>query len=635
MSEAATIIIDGQQRLTTLTLLITALSEATKEKNAKGVPSKDKLRNEYLKKPHEEGDAAWKLLLSETDRETLCAIIDNRNLPNNPSRRIEQNHKFFEKRLNGAVDDVLVTVWRGLSKLIAIEVALSAESDNPQAIFESMNSKGYKMSESDKIRNFVLMNLKQNRQKIIYKSYWRPMEEDFGQEVYEKHFDRFMRHYLTFRDDSGKIPKEDTIYAAFKERFASDKKAGKDVEECAEELRQFARYYRIMELGTEQDSGLETAFQNLRDFDVSTAYPLLLELYSDYDKKSLNRDDFLETLRLIEAYVFRRSICGIPTHSLNTTFATFKQRLSKEEGCYLESVKAQFVLMSTEQKQFPKDKKFTEDMQSRDLYVKNRKGLNYFLRQYEKRRNKECGDISKYEIEHIMPQTTLLPPEWQKDLGPDWERIWNTYLHRLGNLTLTAYNPELSNKTFSEKREMGGGFKRSGLRLNDGVRDLESWTEETIQKRSGKLAEEATKMWPYPDISREVIERYRSEDPDGGEYTLEDHSNLEGGVARDLYDAFREEVMEFDERVSERILRRYIAYKVKTNFVDVIPRARRLLLYLNMPFSEVNDPRKMCKHFTKGHLGNGDVQVNLKDLNDLEYVIRLVRQSLDWQLSEK
>ncbi|NQY82059.1 MAG: DUF262 domain-containing protein [Alphaproteobacteria bacterium] len=618
------LVIDGQQRLTTLTLLIAALSEAVGDDEPHKGFSKQKLKSYYLTNPFESGDAFRKLVLSEVDRETLFAIVDERKPPDNHSLRIAENYAFFQKKLQEtSVDNANIS--KGLDKLLIVYVALSRKEDNPQLIFESMNSTGRKLSQADLIRNFILMGLESEFQTRLYTQLWHPMEVSFGQEAYDKHFDSFMRHYLTMK--TGEIPRFSDVYEAFK-RHASPKIKQSGTKALLEDVRYFARYYCAMVMGSENDSALKTAFHDLRELKVDVAYPFLLELYQDYDLGKLAKKEFLEAVRLVEAYVFRRAICTIPTNSLNKTFATFTRSLKKDR--YLESIKVHFLLMRS-YRRFPSDQELKREMQSRDLY--NFRNRSYWLRRFENHERKERVNVDEYTIEHIMPQNERVSSGWQNELGGEWKRIRETYLHTLGNLTLTRYNSEYSDRLFKEKRDMSGGFSQSPLRVNQGLGQVDKWDEEAIKARASMLAAQAIDVWAAPVVPDDVLATSQAQSSKTSDYSIENHSHLLNSPTRELFEAFRNEVLQLDPCVNEEFLKLYVAYKAETNFVDVVPRAKQLRLYLNMNFSEISDPRGMCRDVSGiGRWGNGEVEIRFIGLDDLLYVIGLVRQSLESQL---
>jgi len=240
--------------------------------------------------------------------------------------------------------------------------------------------------------------------------------------------------------------------------------------------------------------------------------------------------------------------------------------------------------------------------------------------------------VDEYTIEHIMPQNENLPVAWQAALGPESERIQQTWLHTLGNLTLTGYNSEYSDRPFPEKRDMTGGFKESPLRLNQGLGALAIWDEDAIRQRASRLTRQAIGVWPIPALDASLLAAYTEKAVSTG-YTIDDHPFLASGILREVFDAFRKEVVALDPCVTEEFLKLYIAYKAETNFVDVVPQAKRLRLSLNVPFHTIDDPRGICKDVSElGRWGNGDVEVGLASLEDLPYVMGLVRQSLEKQM---
>lgn len=626
--QAPLLVIDGQQRLTTVSLLIEALARALGDGEPLDGFSPAKLRHYYLSNPLESGDRYFKLLLSQTDNASLKAVIKNTEQPQEPSLRVTQNFDLFTELLAGQKGD-LTPVCRGLAKLVVVDIALSRDQDNPQLIFESMNSTGKELSQADLIRNFILMGIEPALQTRLYEEYWRPMELDFGQEAYGTQFDSFMRHYLTVR--TGDIPREREVYEAFKDYSRTTPVQDAGIEALVKEIRAFARYFCALALGREQDAALGMAFHDLRELKIDVAYPFLLELYHDYANDTLSTVDFAAAVRLVEAYVFRRAICAIPTNSMNKTFATFGKALKKDR--YLESIQAHFLTLPS-YRRFPADDEFRRDLHTRDLY--NFRSRSYWLRRLENHGRKERVPVDEYTIEHILPQNPDLPAAWQQALGPDWQRVQQQWLHTLGNLTLTGYNAEYSDRPFAEKRDMEGGFKQSPLKLNAGLGQLDAWNEAAIQERAGQLADQALMVWTAPRLDAATLAAYQPEKPTtAGGYTIEDHPNLLTPGLHEVFEALRKEVLALDPCVSEEFMKLYVAYKAETNFVDVVPQAKRLRLSINMAFAEINDPKGLCKDVTNlGRWGNGDVEVSLQSLDDLPYVMSLVRQSYERQMSD-
>ncbi|MBB5693587.1 DUF262 and DUF1524 domain-containing protein [Muricoccus pecuniae] len=621
------LVIDGQQRLTTVTLLLEALARALGDTEPLDGFSAKKLRNYFLLNPLEDGDRRYKLVLSQTDKASLTSLVDGDPQPKDHSLRIHANFALFQEWLKGEKDN-LVTVCQGIAKLMVVDISLNRDQDNPQLIFESLNSTGRKLSQADLIRNFILMGLEPTLQTRLYEQYWRPMELDFGQEAYSLYFDTFMRHYLTLK--KGEIPNVEAVYEVFKD-YALGR--GSDMDELVRDIRAYAGYYCKMALGAENDRSLKDVFHDIRELRVEVALPFLLELYHDYASGTLSKDEFVQAARLVESYVFRRAVCDIPTNSLNKTFAGFGKALKKNR--YLESIQAHFLGLPS-YRRFPLDEEFKRALQTKDLY--NARSRSYWLRRLENDGRRERVMVEDYTIEHIMPQNENLSPAWRSALGADWQRIHSTYLHTLGNLTLTGYNSQYSDKSFIEKRDMKDrdmkdvGFGSSPLRLNKGLGALSTWDEAAIQERAERLSTLAASVWAAPKLDPAILQAYRPTATQGG-YTLADHPQLATGPVRVLFDAFRAQVLALDPCVTEEVRKVYIAFKAETNFVDVIPQARRLRLTLNLKFHEIDDPRGLCKNIAgMGRWGNGEVDVGLASMDELPYVIGLVRQSLEHQM---
>ncbi len=629
-SQEPNLVIDGQQRLTTVTLLISALAEElstrpVEEREPLDGFSPKKLQNRYLVNNDEEGDRFYKLLLSQTDRDTLMAVVGRLDPPPQKSERIEANYTYFKAQLKRPGAD-LGAICRGLAKLVVVDIRLDRSHDNPQLIFESMNSTGRKLSQADLIRNFVLMGLEPAEQEHLYAKYWRPMEIDFGQAAYESQFDEFVRHYLTVM--TGEIPRLGDIYEAFKAHARESVSRGDSVESLIDQLRAYSRRYCAVALGHEENKRLNAAFADLREIKADVVYPFLLEVYTDYDLGSLSTSELIEIVDLVTSYIFRRAVGRIPTNSHNTTFATFSKALRKDR--YVDSVKAHFLAMKN-YRSFPTNDEFMGALTTADLYRFKRR--SYFLRHLENYQRKEHVAIEDYTIEHILPQNENLSIEWRKALGDDWADVQARYLHTLGNLTLTGYNSEYSDHPFAVKRDMEGGFKDSPLRLNKGLGQLEEWNVETIQERAERLAVNALAIWAWPTLSDEIRAEFEEPRQETG-FSIEDHPNLLPAARRDLFERFRVAVMALDPAITEQFLKLYVAYKAETNFVDVVPQVARLRLSLNLPFEALHDERKVAWDVTgRGHWGNGNVEVGLDEASDFPYVMGLVRQAYEFQIA--
>ncbi|ELA9201539.1 MULTISPECIES: DUF262 and DUF1524 domain-containing protein [unclassified Vibrio] len=623
------LVIDGQQRLTSTTLLIAALVSELNARSAdntsviEGTNAK-KLKKYYLCNDAEDGDLYYKLLLTKADDKELRAIIDNETKhDDDATSRVIQNYQFFKDKLSRLGNEKVSEIYLGLQKLLIVDIALDRERDNPQLIFESLNSTGLDLSQADLIRNFVLMGLEPKQQNTLYERYWFPMESDFGNGEYSWLFNQFMRDYLTLK--TNKPPRINDVYEAFKKYVSS---SHLDIEDVVADVRKHAQFYIAFSLEQEKEQKLLEAFQDLNAYKVDVSYPLILELYHDYDSQILTLDEFIECVRLIESYVFRRYVCDIPTNSLNKTFASFARSIRKSS--YLESFKAELISLSS-YRRFPSDSELNRCLQHKDMY--NVRSRAYWLRRLENYDKKERISVENYTIEHVLPQNKNLSSQWQIALGDDWQSIQEEYVHTIGNLTLTGYNSELSDRFFTEKRDMEGGFASSPLTLNQSLRDHDTWNKESIQARSKLLADKMQTVWRYPNLSAEILEKYQTQPSEKTAYTIADHPYIAVGSSKELFQVFSQKVMSLDENVKQEFLKLYVAFKLDTNFVDVVPQASGLRLSLNCKFTEIHDPKKLCRDVTNlGRWGNGDVEYKITDLSDIPYAIQLIQQVIDIQV---
>lgn len=495
------LIIDGQQRVTTVTLLLAALVEHLRalppeqqEPVAGFAP--EKIRGQFLTNPYNSSDAHFKLTLTQRDKDALKAVVQGTPLPETDSRVIT-NYRYFVEQLTHNSEN-LAAVCRGLDKLVVVDVKLTRGADDPQLVFESMNATGKRLSQADLIRNFVLMDLESAEQIRLYEAFWHPMEQRFkGQN--EHRFDEFVRHYLTLK--TNKIPRIDDIYEAFKSYAYSFDESPSSREDLVTDLAQNAKWFAAMALGAEPRASLATRFDDIDQL-ATVAYPFQLQLYADFVAGQLSETEFTRILDAEIAYLFRRAICRIPTNSLNKTFATLAASIDRNN--YATSVCAR-LLNLPDYRRFPTDEEFADALTTSDMYHTPRRG--YLFRKLENVGRKESVSTAEYTIEHIMPQNANAA--WREALGPDWQTIHDRYLHTLGNLTLTGYNPEYSDRPFSEKQSIVGGFKDSPLRLNEGLGQLAGWGPADIEKRAQHLATMAVQLWPRPQITERELALYK------------------------------------------------------------------------------------------------------------------------------
>ena len=613
-------IIDGQQRITTLMLLLLALRDyAFIHREEKSINWK-KINNSFLKNPDEDDDSQYKLLLTETDKDILISLIEKRPIDENLNSRLISNYNYFFSNIKN-MDLSLQDIYEAIGKLQIVNINLDRTSDEPQVIFESLNSTGKELSESDLIRNFVLMGLDNKQQKDIYKNIWRPMEQLFRYEEQTLLMDRFFRDYLTMK--LARIPKLDKIYEEFK--MYTNNCEFSTLEDLCKDLYMYARYYTNMIFEQGANKNLINLYKEIKYLKMEVAFPFLLKIHYDFERNLINEDELVSIIKLCISYVFRRNICDIPTNSLNKTFATLKNEINVDD--YINSIKAFFILKD-DYKIFPNDEKFSSALKVKDIY--HMRIRNYILSSLENFNNKAPINIENYTIEHIMPQTKNLSNVWKKELGKNYETVQKKYLHTIGNLTLTAYNSEMSNKSFSEKMEMNGGFKESALRLNSYVVKQNEWNEKIIKERASILVEKALLIWKYPIIERNILVKYKNDDKQQM-YGIDSYDFNK--TTKMLFDKLNMRIMNLSSEVRREFKKLYIAYKLDTNFADIVVQKNRLRISVNMKFNEVIDEYNICKDVTNlGRWGNGDVELFLEDICDVDKVMDIIRQSFNKQL---
>lgn len=486
-------LIDGQQRLTTLSLLLCALKRYVQKNNVEtNLIKTKKIDNQFLLNSDEMGDDKYKLLLNAQDRETYIKLLEQTEFTvNTPSKRIMNCYEYFYQQIEKCADD-LNSIFLGILNLSLVAISLDKDKDNPQLIFESMNSTGKDLAQSDLLRNYLLMDLSTKEQNRLYTTYWKPMEDAFGQYAYLEKFDYFIRDFLTIKQNNGRICKVNDVYEQFKRYYIEQNLTKEDI---LKEIFMYAKYYAAIELDREKDKDLRMYWHQIRMIDCHVAYPFFLQLYHDYEQKNLAKEDFILIIKTTISYIVRRAICEIPTNSLNKTFAVFYNKINKQD--YVNSVLKEYIL-KTAYRAFPTDYEVREKLQTKDIYHFRLK--NYLLEMLENYYHKEPIDIVRdnYTIEHIMPQSPELNMTWQKMLGENWREVQKIYLHTLGNLTLTGYNSEMGNKSFEEKLNGENGFKHSHLKLNQYVASCEAWNKKSIQQRTSLLTDLILKIWSYP-----------------------------------------------------------------------------------------------------------------------------------------
>lgn len=616
-------IIDGQQRATTLTLLLLALRDYAIANPSDTTINAKRIDNMLLKNEYESGDERYKLLLTETDRDILISLVESKPIADGTKSKLLDNYRYFVDKI--ADKELLpAEIYESIGKLQIVNITLDRTMDDAQAIFESLNSTGKELSESDLIRNYVLMGLEPTEQTYVYEHMWRPMELLFSYETQDTLMDKFFRDYLTMK--LTRIPKQGRVYDEFKLYHLNCEFS--TIRELCQDLLTYAKYYTDIVFARSSNPVLKGLYSDINDLRMEVSYPFLIKVHNDYAEHIITEDELLEILRLCISYVFRRSICDIPTNSLNKTFATLRNEIRQDD--YLNSIKAFFILRD-DYKEFPNDEKFVTAFISRDIY--NMRSRNFILSHLENFENKSIIVVENYTIEHIMPQNKNLSIEWQTMLGANWREIQKTYLHTIGNLTLTCYNSEMSDHSFLTKMDMEGGFKESALRLNGFVVKQTEWTESTIKTRAKLLAEKAKKIWAFPKMTDAELAPYRTNEKPAERYSLDSYDiNV---LTKTLFDVLDRRIQNLSPAVKREFKKLYVAYKLDTNFVDIVFQKQRLRISVNMKYSEVSDPNGICKDITGlGRWGNGDVELYMEHTSDVDQVMEIIEQSYKLQADE-
>lgn len=615
-------IIDGQQRMTTLTLIIIALCDYAKKENAAGINIPD-ITSKCLKNNYQENLLRYKLLLTTEDRQELIDLIEGNEKARKNSSRLAKNYRYFYDRIaSGELSPF--DVYNAVGKLQIVNITLDRAQDDPQAIFESLNSTGMALSQSDLIRNHILMRLEPAEQTDIYEHIWRPIELMFDSKTHVEDMDNFFRHYLTIK--IGRIPIKNRVYEDFKDYHQNG--PFKSARALCEDLYNYAKYYTDLLFERSEIPELKEAYHDLNELHMQVPYPFLIAVRADCDNGLCTKAEMLEIFRLCLSYIFRRAVCDIPPNSLDKTFATLRNKIRKDD--YLNSVKAAFCKMDS-YKRFPDDSEFLSRFTTRDIYNMHTR-IKYVLDKLENMDRKASVDINQYTIEHILPQNPKLNAEWREMLGENWQQIQEKYLHTIGNLTLTDFNPELSDYSFEKKKNLTGGYLTSALMLNSYVVKQDRWNEDTIRERADILGDKALRLWPYPALTDAQRKPYEQTDD-----TPENISSFDKYVALNtttspLYEMLNGRILSLSPDVRREFKSSYIAYKLKSNFVNVFIQEKCLRLSVIIPAEDLVDRKNICNIVTKSKRGaSGAVELIFDDPDQIEDVMEIIEQSHNLQ----
>ena len=469
------VLIDGQQRITSIMLLLKVLHEKVTDEN-----DKEEIWEEYLiNKRVPEENLRIRLKPVESDGMPYKKLIEENDV--SLTSNVCKNYRLFEKLIqesNYSAEEIYKAL--GKIELVYIQLEKGKKSENPQMIFESLNSTGLSLTQGDLIRNYLLMNHEYEKQKMLYKNFWLEIEKRITNEKISD----FVRDYLTMKN--GSISNKDKVYDDFK-KYIKQNNENMDEEGILEELKTYSEYYSWFLNGNSPNNKINEKLSEFRYLRNTTVYPLILSVFEDtYSYKNINENELLDILNLLISYIFRRSVCGYTTNSLNKVFASIVVLL-KSRDIYKQIEKG---LMS---KSFPGDEEFRAEFIKCNFYKKGTEFCKYTLKLLETFENKEQTDMENITIEHIMPQT--LNSEWRIELGSKFEQIHSEYINTIGNLTLTGYNPELSNKNFELKKRY---YEESNIKMSREIANYDKWKDTEIKDRAEQLFEKAKRIWKLP-----------------------------------------------------------------------------------------------------------------------------------------
>jgi uncharacterized protein with ParB-like and HNH nuclease domain len=512
-------IIDGQQRLTTITLIYVALYRLAKELDNQILVNR--IQKTYLINEFAPEEEKLKLKPTENNKEALRHILNSSDKEEFKGySKIIENFDYFRSAINAENFEI---IQRGLSKLIFVDIALDRQKDNPQRIFESLNSTGLELSQADLIRNYILMGLQPKEQNRIYKNYWEIIEKKAKDETLNKtRVSEFIRDYLTLKNKE--IPNKGDVYSKFKDKYPTS--TIDDLELVLTELKSLVEYYnKLTNPKNEADKQVRTQLEYINRLEINVAFPFLMKVYEDFSNDIIDKATFISVLSTVQSFAFRRFVLGLPTSALNKIFMGLYYHKDFEKSDYLISLQKILLSLSRVQR-FPRNTETINALKEKDVYNIKPKNRTYLLERLENFQNNESVAIegnSDITIEHIFPQNP--DAKWKIELGADeYNLIKENYLNTIGNLTLSGNNGKLGNKPFLDKKTMNidgkeQGYNFSRLWLNRDLKEKTKWDKVEIEERANAISERFIKIWEIPEINIELettndeINIFDAEDP--------------------------------------------------------------------------------------------------------------------------
>jgi len=533
------VIIDGQQRLTTLNILYVALYRFAKEN---GMPQEaEMVYNKFLINQYVQKESS-KLKLKQTDTNSLAfkAIMNSTENEFGHYSNVIENFNFFKLAIT---KDSFNTILNGLKRLIFVEISLERGKDDPQRIFESLNSTGLDLSQSDLIRNYILMDLDPKNQHKVFEQIWNPIEENARDLTKQKSLvSSYIRDYLTLRNK--KIPNKSKVYIEFKKLYAVKDEA---YHQELENIKSLSTHYKkFINPTTVQEDNIRRELEYISRLEINVAFPFLLQVFEDAENGLITNEELLKVLKLIQTYTWRRFVVGLPTNALNKIFMTLYSEVDTEE--YFDSI-ALALIKKRGSAKFPTDEDLKTALRDKDLYNIQSKNRNYMFELLENFNNREYVDTSNENItiEHIFPQNPN--DDWNKDITPDdYFQFKEKYVNTIANLTLSGNNGTLSNKSFQEKKSMNRqgaeqGYTFSRLWLNDYLKSIDNWDISNYNERFDLIYNRFLKIWEYPEMEIPNVDNtseaniFNSESPTNKklEYFIFENTKVEESAIASLY----------------------------------------------------------------------------------------------------
>ena len=625
------LVIDGQQRLTTLTLLMIALRDRLVEIQWTGTGlSVAQIDDFFLKNNYQSGERSYRLALRRRDNDTLQALVDGKDPAEvrDSSEAIVAAYERFRSLLRDSGVDP-VDVYHGVYRLLVVDVRLERPADNPQVIFESLNSTGVDLAQSDLIRNYLLMGLNSDQQTALYDDYWSKLEDVFRNAG--GGFEEFLRDYMALSERSTTQTRADRVYAKFREFWPAG--GFPEAAELLTDILKMGRYYAwFLRPSLCPDKSLVPALSIARYGGFGTTHAALVARLYDLRERGLVKDgEFAEAMTLLKSYLLRRAVLGLQTgshwnlfqriaHAVeeDAAFETFKVALVREKGTYA----------------FASDESFFSGIQERDLY--HLRACHHILDTLENHGQTERSPTGDYSIEHVMPQGIGNVEEWQEMLGEGWEEVHQTWLHRLGNLTLVGYdkNSAMSNRPFDEKNCHPMGFKYTAVRLNHYIRDQPAWTVEQMRERGVQLARSASRIWPYPQADMGMVQNKNVAELQARSDRADSRTLAMSDSMRRLLEHLEASIATLGESIPI-IENRSVCFYDGSGvfFAELLPMAHYVRLLIPLLFDEVtDDPDELAADATNwnwlANVTHRDcgVVVDIHRIEQTDSVLRMIRQ---------